>query len=152
MCVFVFPVLACQDPLGMENHERTDDEITASDWKSEKYPYNARLNNEAGWLVYNDFSKAHFLQVKLGSGTFTLTGVATQGIYGYLVKTFTLSYSTDGIDWVEHRENGQVKVCRFKVLMKLSLGLCSLACEIFYIIVSLSPVRSLGKGRHVVCL
>ena len=96
----------------MEGHELSDYEITASDWKSEYNAYNARLNNNVGWLVYTDFSMAQFVQVKLGSGDFTLTGVATQGIYGYRVKTFTLSYSMDGIDWVEYRENGQVKVRR----------------------------------------
>lgn len=104
--------IACHDPLGMETHELLDGEITASYWKSAYVAYKARLNNDAGWLVYTDFSIAHFIQVKLGSGDFTLTGVATQGIYGYLVKTFTLSYSMDGIDWFEYRENGQVKVRR----------------------------------------
>ena len=112
VCVLVFPIVACQDPLGMESHELSDDEITASDWKTGYNAYKARLNNYAGWMVYNDFSMAHFIQVELGSDDFTLTGVATQGIYGYLVKTFTLSYSLDGIDWFEYRENGQVKVRR----------------------------------------
>jgi len=110
-CIF-FSGIACQDPLGMEAHELWDYEITASDSKTEYNAYKARLNNNAGWRVYTDFSLAHFIQVKLGSGDFTLTGVATQGIYGYWVKTFTLSYSMDGIDWVEYRENGQVKVGR----------------------------------------
>lgn len=96
----------------METHELSNLEITASNWKSDYGAYRARLNNDAGWLVYTDFSIAQFIQVKLGSGNFTLTGVATQGIYGYLAKTFTLSYSMDGIDWVEYRENGQVKVRR----------------------------------------
>ena len=107
-----FPVVACQDALGMESHELWDGDITASYWRTTYNAYKARLNNIAGWMVYTDFSKAHFIQVKLGSGDFTLTGVATQGIYSYLVKTFTLSYSMDGIDWVEYRENGHVKVRR----------------------------------------
>lgn len=111
MCLF-FLFLACQDPLGMESHELSNGYITASYWITSSTAYNARLNNYAGWVVYTGFSKAHFIQVKLGSGDFTLTGVATQGIYSYLVKTFTLSYSMDGIDWVEYRENGQVKVRR----------------------------------------
>ena len=105
-----FPVVACQDPLGMEAHELSDNEITASNWRSESNAYKARLNNDAGWLVYTDFSMDHFIQVKLGDGEFTLTGVATQGVYSYLVETFTLSYSMDGIDWVEYREDGEVKV------------------------------------------
>lgn len=94
----------------MEAHELWDGDITASNHLSENNPYKARLNNNGGWRVYNDFSKDHFIQVKLGDGDLTLTGVATQGIYGYLVTTYTLSYSMDGIDWVEYRENGEVKV------------------------------------------
>ena len=108
MCFRSF--VACYDPLGMEAHEIWDSEITASDNKYEFNPYKARLNYDGGWMVFNDFSKAHFIQVKLGDRDFTLTGVATQGLYGHLAKTYSLSYSMDGIDWVEYREKGEVKV------------------------------------------
>lgn len=94
----------------METHELSDGDITASSYFSLYYPYKARLNNIEGWRVYDDFSKDHFIQVKLGNRDLTLTGVATQGLYGFLVTTYTLSYSMDGIDWVEYRENGEVKV------------------------------------------
>lgn len=94
----------------MESHEIWDGDITANRWENEANPYKARLNGESGWLVYNDRSKTPFIQVKLGRGDFTLTGVATQAVNSNRVKSYTLSFSYDGIDWVEYREDGKVKV------------------------------------------
>lgn len=94
----------------MEAHTIWDTSITASDWKPEGNPYKARLNSDSAWQVYTDYSRTPFIQVKLGSSDVTLTGVATQTEDSYRVKSYTLSYSLDGVDWVEYREDGEVKV------------------------------------------
>jgi len=105
-------LVACFNPLGMEAHELWDSDITASEWKNEYNPYKARLNGRSGWWAYFNLFRRPFIQVKLDSdGEFTVTGVATQPMNHVLyVQSFTISYSSDGIDWVEYREDGEVKV------------------------------------------
>lgn len=94
----------------MEAHEIWDGDVTANSHRSLYEPYRARLNGASGWQVQSDRSNSPFIQVKFGSGDFTLTGVATQAVHSNLVKSYTLSYSYDGIDWVDYREDGRVKV------------------------------------------
>ena len=103
-------LVACDNPLGMEAHEIWDGDVTANSHRSLYEPYRARLNGASGWQVQSDRSNSPFIQVKFGSGDFTLTGVATQAAHSNLVKSYTLSYSYDGIDWVDYREDGRVKV------------------------------------------
>ena len=102
---------ACYNPLGMESHEIWDGDITANYYKTEYFPYKARLNAKSGWLAYYYRPRPLFIQAKVGRGEFTVTGVATQVLdSAHYVESFTLSHSLDGIDWVDYREDGEVKV------------------------------------------
>lgn len=109
--VFFFSLPACNEPLGMESQRVGNNYIMASDWKIGYNPYKARLNGGSGWLAYANRQRWPFIQVKVSSdGGYTVTGVATQPVGGYAVNSFTLTYSFDGIDWVDYREDGNVKV------------------------------------------
>ena len=97
----------------MESKRIATSHVTASDYKTGYYPYLARLNGASGWLAYSNRQRWPFIQVKVSSyGYYTVTGVATQPEGGYAVNSFTISYSFDGIDWVDYREDAKVKVRR----------------------------------------
>lgn len=95
----------------MESNHIWSGDIKASHYRTEYYPYEARLNGKSAWIVDFNRLRKPFIQVKVQSyGEYTVTGIATQGFYHNVVRSFTLSYSMDGIDWAYYREDGKVKV------------------------------------------
>ena len=107
----------CKEPLrlGMENGEILDSQITASsEWNNKHSPRNARLNlqipgNAYAW-VPSTFSGS-WLQVN-----FELLAIVSEvltqgrGDYPQWVKSYTLSFSNNGLDFHPYRQNGVVKV------------------------------------------
>ncbi|XP_066105508.1 coagulation factor VIII isoform X1 [Saccopteryx bilineata] len=110
---------SCSIPLGMENKEISDAQITASSYLNNKFatwsPSQARLhlqgrtnawrpkvNNPEEWLQV-DFQK-----------TMKVTGIIIQGVKSLLtsmyVKEFLISSSPDGHNWTPFLQNGKVKV------------------------------------------
>ena len=79
----------------MEDGRISDSRITASTTQSEEYSTrNARLNGPSSWTArHNDPNQ--WIKVDLDSDK-TITAIATQGRRDDWVKTFTVSYSSDG--------------------------------------------------------
>ncbi|XP_022785986.1 uncharacterized protein LOC111326285 [Stylophora pistillata] len=104
-------------PLGMSDHRIPNISILASDiyLDAEMHgPWLARLHSTTGCWV---FSKGdNFLQVDLGEGLVSVSGVATQGCndnvikkYGHVLE-YKLSFSDDGSNWYYYREGGAPKI------------------------------------------
>ena len=117
-------VIACSDPLGMENKTIKDSQITVSsifDKLNSGKTARLRTNilNWGAWCpnitnaekenIYYD----EYIQIDLLHLT-TITKVATQGreLAGgkQFVETYQISYSYDNRKWMYYRENSDVKV------------------------------------------
>ena len=106
--------IACSEPLGLENKNITDAQITAStEYNAGHGASNGRLNFKAGggktgaWSARtNDLHQ--WLQVDLRAKT-EVTAIKIQGRQDYdqWVKTFTISYSSDGTNFQPY-QNGKV--------------------------------------------
>ena len=118
-----FAAQSCVIPLGIESGHLPDSALSASSSASAHYyPQLSRLNkifksgNYGAWCAgSNDGNQ--WLQVNFGRET-TVTKVATQGRNNGVnwVRSYSLSYSTDGIHWAQHTlTNGHVKVTAVKV-------------------------------------
>ena len=113
--LFVF-YTGCSYPLGMENRDLPDDQITASsEYDATHGPSNGRLNFKAGggktgaWSAKtNDVHQ--WLQVDLGQ-EMEVQAIQSQGRQDRYqwVKSYTVSYSNDGITFTAY---GQNRVCR----------------------------------------
>ncbi|XP_016303779.1 neuropilin-1a-like [Sinocyclocheilus anshuiensis] len=96
----------CMSPLGMESGEITEDRITASSQYNPSWsPLRSRLNfPENGWTPSDD-SVREWIQVDLGFLRY-VTAIGTQGAISketkkaYYVKTYKISVSSNGEDWI----------------------------------------------------
>ena len=102
----------CSLPLGLENGHVPDAAFSASSIDSASFvPARARLNihpdskGKGAWAAKTNNDK-EWLQIDFGE-LVRVTKVATQGRQDadQWVTKFTLSYSVDGIHWVEYKEN-----------------------------------------------
>lgn len=81
-------------------------------YSSKAHPkYHARLNAPYGGWANICGVKPSFIQVYLGPAGKVVTAIATQikDAKQYLIS-YTISYSIEGLDWANYRENGEVKV------------------------------------------
>lgn len=101
----------------MQHETIPDSSITAStEFTIHLQARNARLHYEGGsgrigaWTP-NVNNKFQWLQVNLGDWS-KVVGVAIQGKHDVSewVKSFSISYSYDGVLFVDYRENGSKKV------------------------------------------
>ncbi|XP_051557609.1 neuropilin-1a-like [Myxocyprinus asiaticus] len=96
----------CMSPLGMESGDITDDRITASSQYNPSWsPLRSRLHYpENGWTPSED-STREWIQVDLGFLRY-VTAIGTQGAISketkkaYYVKTYRISVSSNGEDWI----------------------------------------------------
>lgn len=87
-----------------------DPQITASSYYLSYYPHIGRLNGEKGWCQKTSRITDDYLQVDMGVGR-TVCGVATQGkANGSYIKSYRLSFSTDGASWTVYKEQNVEKV------------------------------------------
>ena len=101
----------------MENGEILDSQISASsEWDANHGKLNSRLNFKAQGRRQGAWSARHnniyqWLQVDFGLQA-TLTEILTQGRNNanQWVKTYTVSYSNDGLNFFAYRVDGVVKV------------------------------------------
>ncbi|XP_059241766.1 coagulation factor VIII isoform X2 [Mustela nigripes] len=109
---------SCSMPLGMENKEIADAQITASSYLNSMFatwsPSQARLHLQGranAWRPQANNPK-EWLQVDFQK-TMKVTGVITQGVRSLLtdmyVKEFLIAGSQDGRSWTLVLQNGQVK-------------------------------------------
>ena len=107
----------CDVPLGIRDGRVTRAMFSASSMYNHHYgPWNARLQAQnrgsarGGWIAkYNN--RHQFLQVDLGT-TSRVKRIATQARYdaNQWVKSYTLSYSKNGVRFIPYRHGKRVKV------------------------------------------
>ena len=100
-----------------------DNQLTASSELNANTPAkNGRLNFVAGssWCASTSDSSP-YLQIDLQI-PHIICAVSTQGNSqgSQWVESYTLQSSTDGTTWTDYKENGQVKVLRFKDALYLN--------------------------------
>ena len=104
-------------PLGMQDGRITRASLKASSmWNALYGPWNGRLQarnsgSTRGAWVARQRNRYQWIQVDLQTLT-RLKGIATQGRYdaGQWVKTYTVSYSTNGIKFIPYREGRRLRV------------------------------------------
>ncbi|XP_022796957.1 lactadherin-like [Stylophora pistillata] len=110
----------CSAPLGMENGQIRDAQITASSQNDVNHAaVQGRLNFKAGrgktggWSAFGNHVH-QWLQVDLGRYSI-VTGIATQGrnAVPQWVTLYELQYSEDGVTFVYYKEPGQSSPKRF---------------------------------------
>ena len=104
----------------MENGKIHDSQISASsEWRANYGAINSRLNfraqggRQGAWTArHNDINQ--WLQVNFNIRA-TVTEILTQGRsnWNQWVKSYTASYSNDGVNFFDYRVNGVVKVWRY---------------------------------------
>ena len=133
----------CKDPKasGMESGKIKDSQITASSvWDVNHGASNARLNfaqKSGSWSSKsNDLNQ--WLQVDF-KYTIAITEILTQGrgTYGQWVKSYTLSYSHDGVKFIPYKKSGNPKV-RF-ILFVCQIPSCT---DMYNIVESTTPDSS----------
>ncbi|XP_060728751.1 neuropilin-1a-like isoform X2 [Tachysurus vachellii] len=106
----------CLSPLGMESGEISNDRITSSSQYNPSWsPIRSRLNNhDNGWTPSED-SYREWIQVDLGFLRY-VSAIGTQGAVSketkkaYYVKTYKVSISTNGEDWIMVKDGTKHKV------------------------------------------
>ena len=115
----MFLLIVCSEPkgLGMRNGLISDSQISASSqWDSNHSPSNSRLfyaphNGRTGAWSSKTNDMNQWLQIDFKRLT-AIVGVSTQGRAGYtqFVKSYTLSYSQDGLSFQDYKPHGLLKV------------------------------------------
>ena len=105
---------SCIQPLGMENGQIKDDQITASTFFLHYEPFEGRLNAKGGRAWHAEYTHdKEYLQIDFRREV-NITAVATQGQLSstqeFYVKAYKLDMSDDGKTWNEYRENDKPKV------------------------------------------
>ncbi|XP_038060217.1 lactadherin-like [Patiria miniata] len=105
------PAAECSSPqpLGMVNGTIRDDRITASSSYSCCPASDGRLNNNNGWVAYTFEDANPWIEVDLVEPT-VVTGVTTQGLYGYYVTAYKVAYKKQPSSEREHVTDGNGKV------------------------------------------
>ncbi len=105
----------CSNPLGIEWHEISDTQFTASDSQtSAKTPDRARLNHMGCWRTTDQYDNQRFWQVDLTSAM-RISGLVLQGspynLFALWVKTFRVQYRVSEVGMVYITDsNGNNKV------------------------------------------
>ena len=120
---FLAAVLSCE-ALGVEDPNNIPDvQITASSNYLSYYPHKGRLNGDSGWCQQSSRITDDYIQVDIGAGR-TICGVATQGkANGSFIKSYRLSFSTDGTSWTAYKEQNVEKV--WNVTVRYFLCACA---------------------------
>ena len=98
-------------PLGLEDKRVTDGHLTASTYYNHHLsPWHGRLNHRWSWSVrlrrIGQYLQVNFVELM------RIKGVATQGRQdaNQWVRSYTVSYSTDGMNFVSYKEGRTTKV------------------------------------------
>lgn len=113
----------CEKDLGMQSYAIPDSSVTASSmlWAFAKAG-NGRLHlistpgeNDGGWIAEPNKEENSWFQVDFGRWT-KVTAISTQGRQGFFfnwVTKYGVSYSYDGIFFMDYKENGEVAKVRY---------------------------------------
>ena len=120
----------------MENGDITNNQITASSFYSEYFPWRGRLNNASCWVASKGYPAKPWIQVDLLHLT-VVTGIITQGSEAFNVRATSLQiqYGDSENSLVFILENGIPKVvfCLFVYLFvywSVCLFVCLFGCWI----------------------
>ena len=98
-------------PLGLEDKRVPNGHLSASTYYNHHLsPWHGRLNHRWSWSVrlrrVGQWFQVNFVEL------IRVKGVATQGRQdaNQWVRSYTVSYSTDGMNFVPYKENRRVKV------------------------------------------
>lgn len=109
---------ACAEPLGLENGHLHTDYLSGS---SDKYRWpNIRLHNDQPWYSEPHRDTREYLQVVITPYGKTVTALAVES-QSYMVTSFTLRTSEDGVEWYDYTLHGNIEVrffCKFNVTVK----------------------------------
>ena len=101
----------CNIPLGLEDKRVTPGALTASTYYNHHLsPWHGRLNHRWSWSVrlrrIGQYLQVNFVELM------RIKGVATQGRQdaNQWVRSYTVSYSTDGMNFVSYKEGRTTKV------------------------------------------
>ncbi|XP_027057790.1 uncharacterized protein LOC113684595, partial [Pocillopora damicornis] len=96
----------CVEPLGMQNGEIKDRQITATSYRAQDFAHYARLKGKKYWCAKAN-NKAEYIQVDLGKVK-TISKILMQGRGNWYdwVTGFFLHYSYDGQRWKTYAESG----------------------------------------------
>lgn len=106
---------SCSQPLGMENGQIQDDQITASSFFPKYEPSEGRLNAKGGRAWHATYTRdEEYLQIDFRREV-NITGVATQGksTQAFYVTAYKLGMSDDGETWNEYEEDDKPKVLKY---------------------------------------
>ncbi|XP_018584646.2 coagulation factor V [Scleropages formosus] len=105
--LFLIIDIDCAQPLGLISHSVKDSQITASHYTGEWKPHLARLHNIGKYNAWStDRSSGDWIQVDFQRPV-VISKVATQGakqfISSHYVLNYTVSYRTDGKNWITYK-------------------------------------------------
>ena len=114
-CILLFlkvtPV-ACQEPLGVESGNVTDEQFTASSYDGKLVAANAILNQETAWVPKTN-DQNQWLQIDLYR-QILVTGVVIQGrpdIQNWVTR-YRVEYALDEVSWEFVKDkNASAEVC-----------------------------------------
>ncbi|XP_020631519.1 coagulation factor V-like [Orbicella faveolata] len=101
----------CYVPLGLEDKRITNGAFSASSYYNHHLaPWHGRLNHRWSWSVRHRNNR-QWLQVNMQE-IYRMKGIGSQGRQdaNQWVKSYTLSYGMNGVDFAHYKENGRVKV------------------------------------------
>ena len=117
LCIelIIYIISACQiQAVGVSSQrEFPSDRFSASSWRRNYEPSEARLNGNSAWSPRTDSDAIYeYLQINL-KYVFFICAVATQGnpIADHWTTKYQLLLSLDKSTWVTYKENGTEKVC-----------------------------------------
>ena len=85
-------------------------QVTAPSHYSSYYSYLGRLNGTSSWCAGSRDDPIDYLQIDMGA-EYSVCAVATKGkSSGSYLKSYQLTFSTDGQTWTTYQEDGQDKV------------------------------------------
>ncbi|XP_031575396.1 uncharacterized protein LOC116308982 [Actinia tenebrosa] len=105
----LYGIKYCEQPLGMENGQISNDSLTSPDSKPDNPPGNARLNGPSAWCgtdIYKSYLEIDFKTLH------RITAIAMQGnpTAAEYVKTYELFFRRESPEWEIYRQDGKSKV------------------------------------------
>ena len=98
---------ACAKPLGLENGHLHTDYLSGSSGK-DRWNF-IKLHHDNPWYSKPHRDKREYLQVVVTPYGRTVTALAVES-HSFMVTSFTLKTSEDGVDWYDYIVHGNIEV------------------------------------------
>ncbi|KXJ28701.1 Lactadherin [Exaiptasia diaphana] len=108
----------CFSPLGMEDGRIPNNHILGNHWSNHADPNRGRFNHPGYRYGYTYlFDDLSFIEVQFPDKSKYVSAVAVEGTESGAITAYTVSYSPNGADWLDYKENGETKVNRVVFLL-----------------------------------